>query len=338
MRLKSPFLRDEAWLRSRYCEEGKSTSEIGAILDCSKDAVRLALIHFDIELRNNQQARNAKVKSTGIKSVKYPQLNDKDWLYQKYITEKQSLDDIVALVGAKTSNSVAQALRRFDLEVRSISDGLTRNRVDDGFKINQSVIDGCLLGDGFLRTYNRESDKSYPAFYKKNIHYNHVLYVGNLLFSNEAASRVRQFINHLNGKEFPCCGIRSLSHKSLKPFYERWYPASNNYIKLVPRDIQIDEVVLLHWFLDDGTSSYRVRNGKITTQVKLSFCSESFTKEDQEFLCEQMHAKFPSVTPRVYPYNHGGTGYRIRIIQSQVAEFLRIIGPPPVEELAYKWK
>ena len=54
------------------------------------------------------------------KSYKYPQLNDKEWLYQKYIVEKISAREISRIVGAKSSQTVEQALERSTIKIERI--------------------------------------------------------------------------------------------------------------------------------------------------------------------------------------------------------------------------
>ena len=112
---------------------------------------------------------------------KYPLLNDKKWLYEKYIREGFGTIKICKLSGAKTPNSVRQALIKYNIPVRTIGDGLRINRKDDGLIINKEVIDGCLLGDGFLCKWNKNSDVSFPYFAKRNKYYDHIKYVSNLL-------------------------------------------------------------------------------------------------------------------------------------------------------------
>lgn len=110
-------------------------------------------------------------------SYKYSQLNDFDWLYEKYITNQISSLDISKLIGCKTSNSVRQALSRFNIPIRNISESLTIN--NDIVTINDSVITGCLLGDGWLKRFNTNSEISYPYFIKKNKYRSHIEYVAN---------------------------------------------------------------------------------------------------------------------------------------------------------------
>ena len=119
-------------------------------------------------------------------------LNDKDWLRGKYEKEGLSTNAIAELVGVKTPNSVRQALLRHGIKVRSVSDGLTYGREDDGFIINKSVLTGCLLGDAYLSVYNKRSDCSYPCFRKKNKHQDHVEFVAELMFVDKSKAKIKQ--------------------------------------------------------------------------------------------------------------------------------------------------
>jgi hypothetical protein len=334
---KYPALKDGAWLVKCYCDDQMSTAEIAGIVGCNKNTVRIALLELGVVLRSNSESTIAQVARRGLKSFRYPLLNDKDWLQRNYLVEGKSLDELKALVGAKNHNSVRQALERFGMVARSISDGLTHNREDDGFSPNASVIDGTLLGDAFLSVYNKTSELSYPSYCKRNKHIEHHQYVGDLLFGDNWVTRVKEQSSICNGKVCNYHLLRSLSHKELMSYHRRWYPVLNNYIKCIPEDIVINEEVLLHWFLDDGSSSYRKRDGKKTNQVLITFCSESFEKADQERLCDQIHEKFPTIKPKIMPCQWG-TGWRIKILQAQANAFYEIIGLPPVASLAYKWK
>jgi len=54
------------------------------------------------------------------KCYKYPILNNKEWLYQKYIVEKISALEISRIVGAKCSETVEQSLRRLKIKTQNI--------------------------------------------------------------------------------------------------------------------------------------------------------------------------------------------------------------------------
>ena len=262
---------------------------------------------------------------------KYKKLNDKKWLYEHYIDKKLSTKKICKLAGAKTPNSVRQSLIRFNIPLRSISEGLTCNREDDGFIFEREILDGCLLGDGFLRSYNKKSDQSYPYFSKRNIHYDHVLFVANQIFDSSHKVRIQEKNELFLGKYRTIFQLRTLSHKKLLEYFREWYPPNKNYKKTIPKNLVLTPTVLLHWFLDDGCS-YR-RNRK-TRQITITFCSECFSVPEQKIIQKQFKYNFGIKTW----LHKTKSGYRIEINQSYADKFYNVVGRCPVSSMEYKWK
>lgn len=332
--LKYPILGNAEWLKEKYVNEQKSTTEIAELIGCTKDGVRVALIRHKIPLRNGREAFYAKKEQTGYGSFKYPLLNDKQWLQRKHFEERWSLIKIAEFVGAKNPASIGQAFRRHGLSPKDFR--LARQEKDDGFIFKEDVLTGCLLGDASLKRSNRKSTESYAAFSKKNKFKDHVEYVFGLILSKEFSSRVKEERRTMNGKVLTYYKMTTSCHKTLQELDDKWYPSWNNYKKVVPADIVINEAVLLHWFLDDGSTSWRKRARN--DSVILTFCSESFEKKDQEMLCEKVNEKF-DLRMKLTPYSEG-SGWRIKIPESQVNKFFDVIGPCPAEvpSMRYKWK
>lgn len=347
---KYPELYNLVWMREHYETRQLSTPDIAKVLGCDSTTVSKALRKLGIERRESGESIKILNDQKEDKST-YSQLNDADWLHRKYQVEGLSTTEIASLVGAKASNSVRQALLRHEIAVRSVRDGWLRSRDEDGFKIDASVVTGILLGDGGL-SITPDTQESWPSFYVKHALLEHCKFVYKLLFPNQKlnGTRLRYEPNYAkDGKQHDGFVVRSLAHEELIPWYKDWY---TNKVKVVPTNLLIDETSLLHWFLDDGTTSFRkradgkVRNGKttdqrgqyLTKQVVLCLCSESFTKEEQQFLCDQFNAKF-DLGMRLRRIKKG-TGYRIHIPQSKTDHFFNIIGPCPSEipSMAYKWK
>jgi len=330
---KSKFakLNDPEWLRQKYIDEKLSSNQIAEMVGTTGNNVTARMKQFGIKARSQSEARQfVKIDS------RYDLLNNGEWLKQKYIDEKKSTKEICKLVGAKTANSVRQALIKFGIPVRSVSDGLTCNREEDGFTIDLPVMEGSLLGDAGLKVYNQNSDLSYPHFYKKNKYYDHVCYVAKSLFPVKWEEIVEDSIHKCNGKELTYFGIRSLCCKDLLPHYRKWYPESSGFKKVVPRDLVLTPGHLLHWFMDDGSSHRRKGYGRRSKQIVIVLCSESFSREDHEFLQDQMSNRF-GIRTHLQKVKWG-SGYRIAISQSQVPLFYDTIGSCPVASLAYKWK
>jgi len=334
--IKYPILYNKKWLHQKYIKETLSIGKIAKLIGTHKNNIKDKLIKYDIKVRKpNERVGNAHKR----KSYIHPHLNDRDWLHYKYIVQGLSIKNIKELVNAKESNSVRQSLIRHNIPVRNISDGLTYRRNDDYFIFDEEVINGCLLGDASLGIHNKKSDISVPYFHKKNIHWEHIVFVASKLFSQNVGSRIKFCIN-LNkklksGKHPQSYYLRSLSHKELVPLYKKWYPKWNNYVKVVPEDLNITPTVLLHWFMDDG-NAYQRRVHSKTKQIHITLCTECFTETDHEFLRDIINNNF-NLHAKIRKY-HQGTGFRLHINQKYVPSFYEIIGKSPVKSMEYKWK
>jgi len=272
-------------------------------------------------------------------SYKYPLLNDESWLREQYFDKGLSTVAIGEMVQVKDCNSVRQALLRFGITPRNWLETRPQNNSHEEFILDMDVINGCMLGDGYMRKFNKSSKISLPYFTKKNKFLDHVQYVASFLF-DEPNNFITSGVSKCLDKEFPIYQLRGHTDERLTEVYEKWYPASNNYKKIVPFDLELNERILLHWFMDDGSSYRRHGYGRRSKQIVISFACESFTKEEQEFLAQQMFDKWGlRINVRYYRIgSDGSTQYRMHLAQSQSDLFFSIIGPPPVPSLAYKWK
>lgn len=385
-------LQDKLWLSQKYETEKLTTQEIATEINCDKSSVRNALIKNGIFLRKAKESISIKRKKSGRKSD-FPQLNDKEWLINKYVKNGCTCLDIRDELGISQTITVVKALANFGIKRRTddpasfnsrrfipqlhdytwlsikLKDGaslediavelgvdnktvshairklklqtpLEKVRSDEEFVLDTELIDASLIGDGTLRCGVGKIKTA--TFSKTNKFQDHVEWVSKQLF-NDKTNRINLVYQHCNGKQLVYYGLATLNHTELYPILERWYPETNDCKKLIPRDISVSAKFLLHWYLDDGSCSFRKRdgvrcdgtNGK-AKQLVLTFSSESFTKKDQQWLANRINEKF-DLGMRVITCNTG-TGYRLKIPQTKIAKFYGIIGPPPVASLAYKWK
>lgn len=278
-------------------------------------------------------------------SYKYSLLNNKEWLIEQYVSCQRNTTEIANMVGAKSGNSVRQALIRNEIEVRNQRESTDLSKVanTDNFNLNdlsKQVIEGSLLGDASLCVYNIRSENSYPYFKKKNKYYQHVLYVADSIFLQDGASRISKDLDTRHDTHYYT--VRSLSHLELLPLLRDWYPEYNNYKKVIPESLEVTPLVLLNWFLDDGHARIRNRNDykphwrNNKKQVIITMCTESFSKTDQEMLSEKIKRSF-GLRFSIVKCNFG-TGWRMILSQAQTTEFYNIIGTSPVGDLNYKWK
>lgn len=324
--MKYPQLYNKKWLYQKYVIENLSQKHIAKLVGApSSSSVQWALKKSGIPIR--------KWTKKELKCYKHGQLDDKVWLKTKYETEGLSTNEIARLVGAKSANSVRQALLRHGLRVRNPSEGIRYNREDMGFSLDKEVIEGSLLGDAGLACWNRKSSISQAYFYKKNKYKDHVDLVAKALFPKTWEDRVNSEFD--TRYKLTYWGLRTLTYPEITALDKIWYPKSNNFVKVIPKDIDPTPVMLLHWFLDDG-SSYQRRKKSKTKQICLTFCTESFTKQDQEMFAAKLKQKF-GFRFRIGRVNFG-TGWRMFLVQSQAQKFFDLIGPPPIKSLSYKWK
>ncbi len=332
-------LNDREWLYEQYHTKKLSASEIGRIVGCKvPETVWQSLKSLEIASRSTRPKR-----VTG-KSA-YELLNNKFWLENQYIEQRKSTIEIGNIAGC-CAGVVFKSLKRHGIKVRDRSWG-HRIKRNDNFIFDIPVIEGSLLGDASIA----KTKSGNNPLVKNNINYDHILFFANKIFSKDAEKRIRGPITRNNGsstfrgkiyKNQEFYAVSSLRHPELKIIRDRWYPDGE---KIIPRDITLTKDSLLHWFLDDGYSYYVTRHKKVPkwtkTVVRVQFATQSFKKEDLDFLCKKIFDLFKiKITPRIHR-RHGviqGYGYFLEISETQTRDFFDLIGPPPVPSLAYKWK
>lgn len=97
------LLGNRRWLARRYVHQCRSTAEIAREVGCDMRTVRNALDRHGIARRS--------------KGTRFPQLQDADWLEERYHGDGQSLRDIAAALGC-SRESVQSAMRRHGITTR----------------------------------------------------------------------------------------------------------------------------------------------------------------------------------------------------------------------------
>ena len=346
IKFKHPFrckikeLNNKQWLINEYVTNCKSAGSIAKEIGCSTNQVTSYLKRHKIHVRSRLEREILYVKS--IHGNEFQFLNDRKWLTKKYIKKEMSAQDISLEIGC-SSACVKNAIKRLLINWRGYS--RPKNKKDDTFLLTPKrleVINGCLLGDGWLSKVNKFSDFSYPSFCKKNIHLDHIKFVAEKLFDDPKKATIEKIIEYseCNGYKWTneAYNLRTFAYKDLLVLFKEWYPEHNNYKKVVPRNLKLTPTVILHWFLDDG-SSYKSKrfkkNGELVNdKAIITLCTDCFCLNDQKRLCNQF-LKFGIIAK---PTPIRNKRWRIIITQSQSQKFFSLIGPCPVPSMAYKWK
>lgn len=183
-------------------------------------------------------------------------------------------------------------------------------------KYELDIVNGCILSDACIAKTKRA--KNY-YFTHTSIHEKYSDFL-----MQEMNIRIKKYkkkaVSLVMGRECnskPQFVIRTPNSPTFTKLRKKWYPDNK---KIIPRDLELSPVCILHWYLGDGTLCNK--NGAI-------FCTDSFTVEDNSFLVSKLNdlgfcAKI-------------GNRNRIHIPNKRVFELFEYIGLPPFDSMAYKW-
>jgi len=188
---------------------------------------------------------------------------------------------------------------------------------------NKEILDGLLLGDGCVTSY---SERLFPTLRVSQIHKGLVEYL-----KNNLCPEVK--INKKNTTNKPQYCF-SVTNPSLIPIRERWY---KNNQKIVPKNLVFSPLMVLNWFLGDGSTSWTANK----KQVILTLSTESFTEEEVIFLKNKL-SQAVGEEIRISK-NKGQFSEKIHFRLSSgkssfTNAFFDYIGECPVKDMEYKWK
>lgn len=184
----------------------------------------------------------------------------------------------------------------------------------------QQRFDGNMLGDSSIIYKNSKAPNPRYLHYSK--HKEYLLWLSNVTnyFQNRPIWNIARFDKRTN-KTYYAHYIGTKSGEFFKQQRQRWYQGGK---KIVPSDIKIDNLLLLHWFLDDGSKA---------SQGGIYFAVDGFSFEEAESLSSKVN-KYTNVKTSVH-VNQGNP--RIYIWKRDVKDFYNIIGACPVSSFNYKW-
>lgn len=193
---------------------------------------------------------------------------------------------------------------------------IERKNTFDLTEYQLEVIYGCLLSDGCITKTKRA--KNY-YFTHCSIHEIYSDFLMKEIKIPLHKSSKKENFQSIEGRWFFCkksFAIRSPNSPTFTKLRAIWYKKR----KIIPKNIEITPVVLLHWYLGDGT---------LKTNAGIILCTDAFFKNDNKLLIQKLNnlGFCASLNSR----------NRIFIPNKRVLEFLKYIGPPPVKCFAYKW-
>lgn len=286
---------------------------------------------------------------------------DKEWLQtqlSKFLSEREMAQiakcsqttigkylDKYSLRRDSRYSKIAQVGKNRNLQdIKSFADVAIKSLREKFSPTAEDIINGHLLADGDISfRHNRLSIKSK---HKEYLGYLLDLMEKNNIFCSGVA------LNHHGGGNFtirgktyiqnPIWTIDTLSYDGFIAIHKKWYRDANGedyknglaqnrkYIKIVPKDIEINKNTLLWWHIGDGT--YYKRKDRPNTH-HLSLATNGFSTEDLNFLVNKLKEK--KINSRYYKEK------RIYITDKvSIKIFFDIIGkcPDTISHIfGYKW-
>lgn len=183
--------------------------------------------------------------------------------------------------------------------------------------IQEEVMNGCLLGDGFIEKgkANKNASFKYTSSCKAHTEFVHSFFKEFCTETYQNVKRVETFDIRTN-KTYISYTFRTRCLSVFTDLHTKWYTPK----KIVPRDLKISKYLLLLWFIGDGTSD--------GTYIKL--CTDGFSKEEVLFLCSLLN-EYEAILMK------HSNNFRVYIPRRYIEKFLNFIGDSPFIEYSHKW-
>ena len=309
--------RNRDWLYEKYVEEGKNQKEVSELCDVTHSTVNKWINKLDIPKRSRSEILKGSIhlddkieidkewiidqyvnkkrttkdigQEIGYKDGR-PIINilrdeginirtpgdyfrldiDENWLREQYIDKKRSAMDIANELGY-SDVGIFNALERFNIDTRK-----AENHFNPTNKFIE-LLDGTLLGDGWLRGYKTSGDYGLEQNNRPYIKwmydkFNNFGIDGRIRERTTTRKEIaRNFGRNPpeDDKELNSYTFNTLRYKELKNQYSRWYP---NGSKIIPKDINITPLNMFIWFLEDGSAYWG-------STKKVKFHTNGFNKE-----------------------------------------------------------
>jgi len=176
--------------------------------------------------------------------------------------------------------------------------------------IQNELLIACLLGDGGIRKLDKKT-KQYPRFKfkQKSTRREYVEYAWKTLLPFSGKMHLSRGVR--NGTKTEAWVFETTHHEVFDNLRKKWYPFG---IKIVPYDIQLNNYILAHWFLQDGHNASKKHAASISTNA--------FTEKEVLFLIDRL--KDIGIHTSL---QHVGDGPIIYIGVNQYDEFMSRISP-----------
>jgi len=184
-----------------------------------------------------------------------------------------------------------------------------------------SIIDGCLLGDGSIV----KSSGISARFKCGSKHRTFIERLKNRFLSLEFSPINSRRNTKVGMGNSITHHLASKSYIDLMEVRNKWYGING---KQVPEDLEINSLCLYYWWIGDGNLTLN----RYKTSGSIIFCTDSFNKKSLDILCEKIKKFFSSI------HIIGKQYKRLSIGMQDKDRFYNFIGECRDPEYIYKWK
>ena len=187
------------------------------------------------------------------------------------------------------------------------------NTVGSLTQLQRSLIIGSVLGDGHIRIIPGHKDAflEIKHFLKAKDYVDWKYSVLKNICDSEPKER------EINEGRMAYCFFTK-QNKEITEIYNLFYQDGK---KIIPKELEIDPIVLAVWLMDDGSKS----NGNIYLNT------QQFSMLDQKRLLHQLRQI--GLNARL---NRDKKYYRIRFLKESIPKLIEIVGPHIIPSMRYK--
>lgn len=190
------------------------------------------------------------------------------------------------------------------------------------------TLNGSMLGDGSL---NRGKGNAHLIISRAAKDIKYLEYEFNI-FKDFCLSPIRhrtRFDARFN-KDYYNVKFNTRSSPLFTEFYNLWYPSGK---KIIPNNLKLTPITLMHWFCDDGSVTSSCKPYRLNLQL----CTNGFKKENVEFIVSLLEnrygEKFRIHADKNNPVIHAGDN-ATRAFLNEIDSFM----PESMKRKSDKWR
>ena len=154
--------------------------------------------------------------------------------------------------------------------------------------LQQNVLIGSLLGDGCLDISGTTDRSNANLTIQRKLEDKDYLEWEFRIFKNfisKDSSTIGKTFDKRTNKYYNFVRFETLCSPILTTFYKKWY---KNKIKIIPNDLELNNVIMMIWFCDDG--NLHIENKPYTFLI--TFATNCFTRDEVYFLKDKLSDRY----------------------------------------------